>query len=141
MQKNLEQQKDNEEQQADDICGLSDDLSKIDFGFTDNKCDTEENSFKKSIANNDHEMEYKPNKINDNSDQLSAGQKVSVCSPKKVLRQKKRRESYEEEVMAEDIKNLKVAGPRSRKPTLARVWRKQKEKQKMDIKNEILPCL
>ena len=53
----------------------------------------------------------------------------------------KDKKADEDESVKEQTKKLKVAGPRSKKPTLARVWRKEKEKQKMEIKNEMLPCL
>ena len=128
---------------------LSSDIDKLNFGMLDNKSlieeTSEEDTVEKKETGNTLEVtkevivgEVKPSIALDYHELIS-------CRPKTVIKHKKAKEKKEEvdesEIVNEQNQKLKVAGPRSKKPTMAREWRKQKEKQKLDIKNEIMPCL
>ena len=126
-----------EKEQAEKSCELSDNVDQMHLQGADNKSEIYE-----IVVRTEEKVAQKE----DNKEIIDVDvelENLNICQPKIApkLKKMKDKKADEDESVKEHTKKLKVAGQRSKKPTLARVWRKEKEKQKMEIKNEILPCL
>ena len=101
---------------------LNDNLKELNIGVSDN-----------NLQATDYIGENRGEKVKETNKDISTIYDNKCCSPTNKVKASKDDE-YQQKI--DDSKKLKVAGQRSKKPTLARVWRKQKEKQKMENRPE-----
>ena len=130
------------EQEKEQASELSDNLDQMHLRGADNKSEIDE-TLEKEFAISEEETVAQQKDNQETREVIVEFENLNICKPKILpkLKKMKDKKTDDDESVKEQAKKLKVAGPRSKKPTLARVWRKEKEKQKMEIKNEILPSL
>jgi len=104
---------------------LNDNLRNLNIGTSDNKSETSEYLFENRGE--------KVKKIKDTNKDISTVYDDEYFNPTNRVKMTKDDDCQQR---SEDSKKLKVAGQRSKKPTLARVWRKQKERQKLENRQE-----